>query len=119
MAHHDISACPRGPSCARTQPTLRFDAHRRRNRLCQGCFAGRSRLPYSASGLIAAGCDVVTVQRAMGHASATTLSTYAHLWPTAEERRARRPPERGRRFLPRMCHAWRPRPLNCGNRPDQ
>lgn len=42
---------------------------------------------YFASGLIAAGCDVVTVQRAMGHASATTtLSTYAHLWPTAEDR---------------------------------
>ncbi len=42
---------------------------------------------YFASGLIAAGCDVVTVQRALGHASATvTLSTYAHLWPTAEDR---------------------------------
>lgn len=42
---------------------------------------------YFASGLIAAGCDVVTVQRGMGHASATTtLSTYAHLWPTAEDK---------------------------------
>lgn len=42
---------------------------------------------YFASGLIAAGCDVVTVQRAMGHSSATTtLSTYAHLWPTAEDK---------------------------------
>jgi integrase len=42
---------------------------------------------YFASGLIASGCDVVTVQRAMGHASATTtLSTYAHLWPTAEDK---------------------------------
>jgi integrase len=42
---------------------------------------------YYASGLIAAGCDVVTVQRALGHASATvTLNTYAHLWPTAEDR---------------------------------
>jgi integrase len=42
---------------------------------------------YFASGLIAAGCDVVTVQRAMGHALATTtLSTYAHLWPTAEDK---------------------------------
>lgn len=42
---------------------------------------------YYASGLIAAGCDVVTVQRAMGHSSATTtLNTYAHLWPTAEDR---------------------------------
>lgn len=29
----------------------------------------------------------MTVQRALGHRSATiTLSTYAHLWPTAEDR---------------------------------
>lgn len=42
---------------------------------------------FYASGLIAQGCDVVTVQRAMGHASATTtLSTYSHLWPNAEDR---------------------------------
>lgn len=42
---------------------------------------------YYASGLIASGCDVVTVQRALGHASATTtLNTYSHLWPTAEDR---------------------------------
>lgn len=42
---------------------------------------------FFASALIAAGCDVVTVQRALGHAKATTtLNTYAHLWPTAEDR---------------------------------
>src|ERR1700733_9573959 len=42
---------------------------------------------FYASGLISQGCDVVTVQRALGHASATTtLSTYAHLWPSAEDR---------------------------------
>lgn len=42
---------------------------------------------FYASGLIAAGCDVVTVQRALGHASASfTLSKYAHLWPKAEDR---------------------------------
>ncbi len=42
---------------------------------------------FYASGLIASGCDVVTVQRALGHANATTtLNTYAHLWPTAEDR---------------------------------
>jgi integrase len=42
---------------------------------------------FYASGLIAAGCDVVTVQRALGHASASvTLGTYAHLWPTAEDK---------------------------------
>ena len=37
--------------------------------------------------VIASGCDVVTVQRALGHASATTtLNTYGHLWPDAEDR---------------------------------
>lgn len=42
---------------------------------------------FYASALIASGCDVVTVQRALGHASATiTLNTYSHLWPTAEDR---------------------------------
>jgi integrase len=42
---------------------------------------------FYASGLIAAGCDVVTVQRALGHSTATTtLNTYSHLWPTAEDR---------------------------------
>ena len=42
---------------------------------------------FFASGLIAEGCDVVTVQRALGHKSATTtLNTYAHLWPSAEDR---------------------------------
>jgi integrase len=41
---------------------------------------------FYASGLIAAGCDVVTVQNALGHAKATTtLSTYSHLWPSAED----------------------------------
>ena len=40
-----------------------------------------------ASGLIAQGCDVVTVQRALSHSTATTtLNTYSHLWPTAENR---------------------------------
>lgn len=39
------------------------------------------------SGLIASGCDVVALQRALGHAkSTTTLTTNAHLWPTAEDR---------------------------------
>jgi integrase len=41
---------------------------------------------FYASGLIA-GCDVVTVQRALGHSTATTtLNTSSHLWPTAEDR---------------------------------
>jgi integrase len=42
---------------------------------------------FYASGLIAAGCDVVTVQKALGHAKpSTTLDTYSHLWPSGEDR---------------------------------
>jgi hypothetical protein len=42
---------------------------------------------FYASGLIVAGCDLVAVQRALGHQSAVvTLSTYGHLWPIAEDR---------------------------------
>lgn len=45
---------------------------------------------FFASGLISEGCDVVTVQRALGHSTATvTLNTYSHLWPTAEDRTRR------------------------------
>lgn len=42
---------------------------------------------FFASGLIRAGCDVVTVQRALGHSNASvTLKTYSHLWPDANDR---------------------------------
>lgn len=42
---------------------------------------------FFASGLIYAGCDPVTVQRAMGHKSAkVTLDRYSHKWPKAEDR---------------------------------
>lgn len=42
---------------------------------------------FYASGLIAAGYDVVTVQHAFGHSSPSiTLNTYSHLWPRAEGR---------------------------------
>ena len=42
---------------------------------------------FYASGLIAAGCDVVTVQHALGHSSPSiTLNNYSHLWPKAEDR---------------------------------
>lgn len=45
---------------------------------------------YFASGLIASGCDVVTVQRSLGHKSpSVTLDTYSHLWPTAEDQTRR------------------------------
>ncbi len=40
-----------------------------------------------ASNLIASGCDVVTVQRALGHATPSiTLNVYSHLWPSAEDK---------------------------------
>lgn len=42
---------------------------------------------FFASSLIASGCDVVTVQKALGHSTPTiTLNTYSHLWPNAHER---------------------------------
>jgi integrase len=42
---------------------------------------------FFASGLINAGCDVVTVQKALGHSSpSVTLDTYSHLWPNANDR---------------------------------
>ncbi|MFO6451814.1 MULTISPECIES: tyrosine-type recombinase/integrase [unclassified Aeromicrobium] len=42
---------------------------------------------FFASGLISEGCDVVTVQHALGHSSASiTLNVYSHLWPKAEDR---------------------------------
>lgn len=40
-----------------------------------------------ASNLIASGCDVVTVQRALGHSTPSiTLNVYSHLWPSAEDK---------------------------------
>jgi integrase len=45
---------------------------------------------FYASGLSRAGCDVVTVQRTLGHSSAAiTLTTYSHLWPDANDRTRR------------------------------
>ncbi len=65
---------------------------------------------FFASGLIAAGCDVVTVQRALGHSSAAiTLTTYSHLWPDANG-----PYPQGRR------RAVRPVPrIYCGRTADR
>jgi integrase len=41
---------------------------------------------YLASWLIASGADIKTVQARMRHGSArTTLDTYGHLWPDADE----------------------------------
>jgi integrase len=82
-----------------TSPTRRDDnrntqghvsserAHRPNRTRTQPHTATAERRHNFASGLIAAGCDVVTVQRALGHARATTtLDTYSHLWPSAEDR---------------------------------
>lgn len=42
---------------------------------------------FYASGLIAQGCDLVTVQTALGHSSpAVTLNTYAHQWVDSGDR---------------------------------
>lgn len=42
---------------------------------------------FFASGLISEGCDVVTVQHALGHSQPSiTLNYYSHLWPDAEEK---------------------------------
>ena len=58
----------------------------RRKAGCDGMHLHHLRHFY-ASGLIAAGCDVVTVQRALGHRTASvTLNTYSHLWPSAEDK---------------------------------
>jgi integrase len=63
--------------------------HRRKTRTAAGLESMRLHdcRHFYASGLIASGCDVVTVQRALRHANATTtLNTYSHLWPSAEDR---------------------------------
>lgn len=41
---------------------------------------------HFASALIAGGCSVKSVQKALGHASAkVTMDTYAHLWPDSDD----------------------------------
>jgi integrase len=69
---------------------------------------------FYASGLIASGCDVVTVQRALGHASATTtLSTYSHLWPSPEDRTR----AAAQAVLAESCGLeYHCRPLTCRNK---
>jgi len=58
--------------------------------------------PFYASGLIADGCDAVTVRRALGHAKAsTTLDTYAKLWPSGEDRTRRAASTLAQQVLPR------------------
>jgi integrase len=57
---------------------------RRKHPTPPGCFHDLRH--YLASLLIASGADIKTVQARMRHASATTtLDTYGHLWPDADE----------------------------------
>jgi integrase len=51
-----------------------------------GSFSFHDLRHYLASLLIASGADIKTVQARLRHASATTtLNTYGHLWPDADE----------------------------------
>jgi integrase len=60
-------------------------ARKRVDRLPEG-FSFHDLRHYFASLLIASGADIKTVQARLRHASATTtLNTYGHLWPDADE----------------------------------
>ncbi len=83
---------------------------------------------FYASGLIAAGCDVVTVQHALGHSSPSiTLNIYSHLWPKAEDRTrsGRRGPhaavfaDKTENPADSVRTLARTRPLTCANAPIQ
>jgi hypothetical protein len=66
------------PRDARLRPAPRLPRSR--------CALAKNRTRKSAWRDVAK-VDVVTVQRALGHARATTtLDTYSHLWPSAEDR---------------------------------
>jgi len=100
LARHVEKHCPVGPpdrwlfAGGDGQPVHQNTVGHQWRRACRLAgvegFTLHSCRHFYASGLIAAGCDVVTVQRALGHAKATTtLDTYSHLWPTAEDRTRR------------------------------
>jgi integrase len=97
LAGHVAAHCRRAPGSSARTPASRCTRSR-------SVTAGGRRSPRPASaasscttsgtstppGSSPSGCDVVTVQRALGHASATTtLNTCSHLWPTAEDRTRR------------------------------
>ena len=97
LARHVAAHCPEGTwlftGDAGQPPHQNTVGHRWRTTLAAAGLTGvklHDLRHFYASGLIASGCDVVTVQRALGHASATTtLNTYSHLWPTADDRTRR------------------------------
>ena len=93
MERHLVAGGPERwlfPTPSGTPPHQNTVGHQRRKALSAAGLAGlrlHDLRHFFASGLIASGCDVVTVQRALGHASATTtLNTYGHLWPDADDR---------------------------------
>ena len=70
---------------------------------------------YAASVLIDQGASVKAVQRHLGHASATTtLDTYAHLWPEAEEVTRRALGAGLERVVSLPCQDVAPLPANPG-----
>ena len=78
-----------GPGTDRCGPWLIDRAVRKARAKVEGLpeeFSFHDLRHYFASLLIAAGADIKTVQARMRHASArTTLDTYGHLWPDADE----------------------------------
>lgn len=121
LAAHVAGHCPDGGRLSRgssTEPPHQNTVgHRWRTTTAAAGVAGlRSHdlRHFYASGLIASGCDVVAVQRALGHASATTtLSTYSHLWPSAEDRTR----AAAQSLLAESCGLeTNCRALTCGNR---
>lgn len=60
---------------------------------------------YAASVMIDQGASVKAVQKQLGHASATTtLDTYAHLWPDAEDTTRAALSAGVTQFVSRLCH---------------
>jgi integrase len=75
-----------------TPPPQNTISHRRR-KACRAAGVTLHELRhYFASGLIAAGCDVVTAQRALGHAKATTTLNTTPTWGRPRRTAPGRPP---------------------------
>lgn len=80
---------PRTPDCTRGDPRVLGRTVRQVRSSVDGLpqgFSFHDLRHYLASLLIASGADIKTVQARMRHATAgTTLDTYGHLWPDADE----------------------------------
>ncbi len=85
MAHRDDEGTPLGIDVLGGHVSSTWRQVREATSL-DGYTPARPRHSY-ASGLVASGYDVVTLQRAVRHSSATiTLGVCSHLSPTAEDR---------------------------------